>query len=189
MVTGPIASYGSLAIRAGGLSAARKPCLTLLEDRGKRTQLGQARARALELRRPNKGRFAGTLQNLPGGSYSLHAHYGGDVMFAPSDSAPVRMKVLPENSVITVQPWTVELFFPVPIPWTGDPLEYGRPIGLQISVAGKSAPHRRHIEGILKRGIERAAPANAPPVPRAVAKHEHVRGSSYYDTENDNDTR
>ena len=58
-----------------------------------------------------------------------------------------------------------------------------------LSVAGKSAPHRRHIEGILKRGIERAAPANAPPVPRAVAKHEHVRGSSYYDTENDNDTR
>jgi hypothetical protein len=26
-------------------------------------------------------------------------------------------------------------------------------------------PHRRHIEGILKRGIERAAPANAPTLP------------------------
>ncbi len=58
-----------------------------------------------------------------------------------------------------------------------------------LSVAGKSAPHRRHIEGILKRGIERAAPANAPTVPRAVDEHEHVRGASYYDTENDNDTR
>ena len=58
-----------------------------------------------------------------------------------------------------------------------------------LSVAGKSAPHRRHIEGILKRGIERAAPANAPTAPRAVDEHEHVRGASYYDTENDNDTR
>jgi len=58
-----------------------------------------------------------------------------------------------------------------------------------LSVAGKSAPHRRHIEGILKRGIERAAPANLPTVPRAVDEHEHVRGASYYDTENDNDTR
>ena len=55
-----------------------------------------------------------------------------------------------------------------------------------LSVAGKSAPHRRHIEGILKRGIERAAPANLPTVPRAVDEHEHVRGASYYDTENDN---
>jgi len=58
-----------------------------------------------------------------------------------------------------------------------------------LSVAGKSAPHRRHIEGILKRGIQRATPANAPTAPRAVAKHEHVRGAGYYDTENDNDTR
>jgi hypothetical protein len=58
-----------------------------------------------------------------------------------------------------------------------------------LSVAGKSAPHRRHIEGILKRGIERAAPTNAPTAPRAVDEHEHVRGASYYDTENDNDTR
>jgi hypothetical protein len=58
-----------------------------------------------------------------------------------------------------------------------------------LSVAGKSAPHRRHIEGILKRGIERAAPANAPTAPRAIDEHEHVRGASYYDTENDNDTR
>jgi transposase len=58
-----------------------------------------------------------------------------------------------------------------------------------LSVAGKSAPHRRHIEGILKRGIERAAPANAPTAPRVAAEHEHVRGPSYYATENDNDTR
>jgi len=60
-----------------------------------------------------------------------------------------------------------------------------------LSVAGKSAPHRRHIEGILKRGIEHAAPANATTAPRAVDEHvhEHVRGASYYDTENNNDTR
>jgi transposase len=58
-----------------------------------------------------------------------------------------------------------------------------------LSVAGKSAPHRRHIEAILKRGIERAAPANAPTQPRSADEHEHVRGPSYYATENDNDPR
>ena len=52
-----------------------------------------------------------------------------------------------------------------------------------LSVA---APHPRQIEGILKRSIECAAPANVPPAPRAVDQHERVRSTSYYDTENDN---
>jgi transposase len=57
-----------------------------------------------------------------------------------------------------------------------------------LAVAGKSAPHRRYIEGILKRGLERAVPV-APPVTPRSAEHEFVRGGSYFDMEEDNDTR
>lgn len=57
-----------------------------------------------------------------------------------------------------------------------------------LSVAGKSAPHRRYIEGILKRGLDRA-----PPPPPAVSlhssAHEFVRGGSYFDKEEDSDHR
>jgi transposase len=57
-----------------------------------------------------------------------------------------------------------------------------------LSVAGESAPHRRYIEGILKRGLERTLPL-APPVTPCVADHEFVRGGSYFDMEESNDTR
>jgi len=57
-----------------------------------------------------------------------------------------------------------------------------------LSVAGSSAPHRRYIEGILKRGLERALPL-APPVTPRAADHEFVRGGSYFDKEESNDTR
>src|SRR5690606_18927512 len=57
-----------------------------------------------------------------------------------------------------------------------------------LSVAGRSAPHRRHIEGILKRGLERAI-SLAPVVTPNVAAHECVRGGSYFDMKEDNDTR
>jgi hypothetical protein len=49
-----------------------------------------------------------------------------------------------------------------------------------LSVAGKSAPHRRYIEGILKRGLERPLPP-APTVTHHAAAHEFVRGGSYFD--------
>jgi hypothetical protein len=52
-----------------------------------------------------------------------------------------------------------------------------------LSVAGKSAPHRRHIEGILKRGLEREA-ADSPTKTPAARAHEFVRGGSYFDKEN-----
>jgi subtilase family serine protease len=40
----------------------------------------------------------GTTNSLPGGTYSVTAHYAGDGMNAPSDSAAVNMTVAPENS-------------------------------------------------------------------------------------------
>lgn len=51
-----------------------------------------------------------------------------------------------------------------------------------LAVAGSSAPHRRHIEGILKRGLEREPIAPPPVTPRSVA-HENVRGGDYFDQE------
>ena len=54
-----------------------------------------------------------------------------------------------------------------------------------LSVAGNSAPHRRYIEGILKRGLERATPLALPVVLHPTA-HEFVRGGSYFDKEENN---
>ena len=51
-----------------------------------------------------------------------------------------------------------------------------------LAVAGKSAPHRKHIEGILKLGLERE-PIAAPPTTPRSAVHENVRGGSYFDQE------
>ena len=51
-----------------------------------------------------------------------------------------------------------------------------------LAVAGKSAPHRRYIEGILKRGLDRTPPPSPPSTSRS-APHEFVRGASYFDQE------
>jgi hypothetical protein len=55
------------------------------------------------------GTFTGTTSALPGGQYTVSAHYGGNttapptVQFAPSDSSPgVLVKVGPENSTTTL---------------------------------------------------------------------------------------
>lgn len=57
-----------------------------------------------------------------------------------------------------------------------------------LSVAGQSAPHRRYIEGILKRGLDRALPL-APTMALHTSAHEFVRGGSYFDKEEDSDHR
>lgn len=48
-----------------------------------------------------------------------------------------------------------------------------------LSVAGKTAPHRKHIEGILKRGLERV-PIAPTPITRHPVAHENVRGPTYF---------
>ena len=57
-----------------------------------------------------------------------------------------------------------------------------------LAVAGQSAPHRKYIEGIIKRGLDHAMPQTLPVTPRSAA-HEHVRGPSYFDKEEDSDAR
>jgi hypothetical protein len=55
------------------------------------------------------GAAAGTTNNLPGGSYTVTAHYPGDASFAASDSPGVSVKVTPEASTATI---AYELFDP-----------------------------------------------------------------------------
>lgn len=57
-----------------------------------------------------------------------------------------------------------------------------------LAVAGRSAPHRRYIEGILKRGLDRAASPSPPVTPRS-STHEFVRGPSYFDQKENHDHR
>jgi subtilase family serine protease len=55
------------------------------------------------------GAITGTTNNLPGGSYTITAHYPGDATFAASDSSPISVKVNPEASTATI---AFELFDP-----------------------------------------------------------------------------
>lgn len=46
----------------------------------------------------SSGAASGSTEMLPGGSYSVTAHYPGDATYALSDSAPISVTVNPENS-------------------------------------------------------------------------------------------
>ena len=46
----------------------------------------------------HSGTAGGSATDLPGGTYSVMAHYGGDTTYGGSYSAPVSVKVTPENS-------------------------------------------------------------------------------------------
>jgi len=48
------------------------------------------------------GTASGTLDNLPGGQYALTARYAGDNRFASSDSQPVSINVIPEDSATSL---------------------------------------------------------------------------------------
>lgn len=55
-----------------------------------------------------------------------------------------------------------------------------------LAGASKTAPHRRYIEAILKRGLDKASPVSAPITPHC-GPHENVRGPDYYNQETSND--
>jgi large repetitive protein len=46
--------------------------------------------------------FTGTVNSLPGGNYSLTAHYPGDSVNGPSDSAPISITIAPETSTTSI---------------------------------------------------------------------------------------
>ena len=83
-----------------------------------------------------QGGFTGNVRGMPGGQYNVNASYGGNAMFSSSNSASVPVNITPENSVLTVTAFDVNLaggLFPV-----SGPLLYGQPAILEVQVAGKS---------------------------------------------------
>ena len=49
------------------------------------------------------GSYSGSLNNFPGGTYSVQAHYAGDGIYAPSDSNSLTLTVSPESSTTTLR--------------------------------------------------------------------------------------
>lgn len=78
------------------------------------------------------GDFTATYTTFPGGTYLVHAFYGGDGTFAASESVPVNLTVTPESST-TTEKLTDQNNQPV----TGM-IPYGDILTLQASVAGAS---------------------------------------------------
>ncbi len=54
------------------------------------------------------GTAVGSVTTLPAGTYTVHAHYSGDGVFAPSDSTPIAVSITPESSVVTLTPKRVD---------------------------------------------------------------------------------
>jgi len=82
------------------------------------------------------GIFNLSVTNLPGGQYNVKAHYGGDAMFSGSDSGPLAVNILPEDSNTSLTAYVVNLIgFVVPI---YGPLNYGQPTALKFNVSGLS---------------------------------------------------
>jgi hypothetical protein len=73
------------------------------------------------------GAFTGSVNDLPGGQYQLSAHYAGDGMFGPSDSATVALKVAPEASTTTIR-----------LNPSSGSVNYGDPLSVKVQVAGAS---------------------------------------------------
>lgn len=82
------------------------------------------------------GSVSGTTGLLPGGNYTVRAHYAGDGIYAASDSTPgVPVTVVPEQSVTTVQAFTLDQYWNA-TPFSSGP--YGTVVYLRASVAGQS---------------------------------------------------
>jgi hypothetical protein len=83
----------------------------------------------------NAGAVSGTTEDLPGGTYAVHAHYAGDGTFAGSDSAPTTITVSPEGSTTALSVFGLDSLGNA-IPFTSEP--YGNPAYLRADVAGLS---------------------------------------------------
>ena len=83
----------------------------------------------------NVGTFAGTVSNLPGGTYSLVAHYPGDGQVGPSDSNSVSVTISPEASTTTFRAFGIT---PQGFPVQTTSFPYGSFMDLHANVAGAS---------------------------------------------------
>jgi hypothetical protein len=87
----------------------------------------------------NYGTVSSTTQLLPGGLYTVRAHYGGDGVFGQSDSEPIAVAVSPEPSTTVASafvcsPSPVNCLTVIPF----STATYGTPVFVRADVAGKS---------------------------------------------------
>jgi hypothetical protein len=99
--------------------------------------LGNTTNGSLYLGPLQSGSANGVINTLPGGSYSVAAHYAGDAQFAPSDSSPVSVSISPEPSTTKVSFFnydqTQSAFIPIPAN-----VPYGSLVLLRADVKGAS---------------------------------------------------
>jgi trimeric autotransporter adhesin len=81
------------------------------------------------------GSVSSNISSLPGGTYNVHAQYGGDATYAPSPSNSVPVTVSPEGSTTTDSAFLVDAFGNVNS-FTSTP--YGQFIYLRADVKGQS---------------------------------------------------
>jgi large repetitive protein len=77
----------------------------------------------------NSGTFSGSISNLPGGQYNVHAYYVGDATYASSESGAIGFNVTPENSNTTIAVNGLQ----------NGIAGYGAPVQLKVTTAGVSA--------------------------------------------------
>jgi hypothetical protein len=83
----------------------------------------------------SSGTFSVSTTFLPAGTYSLKAHYGGDTVFAPSDSAPVSVTLSPQASKVVVSFVTFTSTGAVSaISTSPQPVQYGSNYTLRVDV-------------------------------------------------------
>ena len=83
------------------------------------------------------GSYSANLDNLPAGTYTVTARYGGDSSFASSSSVPVLVSVNSEGSTVTISPQSINqtactITFPV------SSYTYGALAWIEVAVAGNS---------------------------------------------------
>lgn len=83
----------------------------------------------------SSGGATGSAADLPGGTYTVTAHYPGDGTFAPSDSSPISLTIAPEPSITTEAAFTADA---QGNPETFTSLPYGSLVYLQATVKGQS---------------------------------------------------
>jgi len=85
------------------------------------------------------GGYTASLNNFPGGSYSVQAHYAGDGTYAASDSNPVTLTVTPEASVTVLDPLLLNPTSGATTPLkSGSTYPYGGVFVFSVAVDGSS---------------------------------------------------
>ncbi|MBV8438793.1 MAG: Ig-like domain repeat protein [Silvibacterium sp.] len=86
----------------------------------------------------NNGSYSGSVNFLPGGTYNVWAHYGGDSKNAQSDSAKTQITVSPENSSLFFNVFDVGTGIDNTVPITSGTTNI--PYGTQLILSGIAYP-------------------------------------------------